>query len=521
MNTASRLRAIQNLCASLNTPLPGDTHAIRYSDGAVGTASATLLRTLSKVWAQHLENTNFKSTEEIKVEMSMKQFALLKVAWMQIVQGQTPEEWMRIPVPEAIELLIHIDRLAMCESLAESLALGVQDRMRAKECLDICADPSIDAVPPCVLKLLMPTLLEFGPECVTNTFIRKEVADAQAYVDSKGLVWQEREKSMEQRTDLFLSLKRRGMAPNSEEEFEVLSVMPFDDQHLVFHYVRRMARDNAFLACVNVATQQVAGAPRLIGDSRRSVAMNGLCLFLSVRTCVHVYDRAFVRGEQPPLQIINTGAESFRVWALDPSLMVVENVDTFTLTVYTPRRPDNEYESAYRIQLDHILLGGLCLSDTRLLVHCGPLRQSALQLYEKDTPIGTPHPMGCLEMGHNIAWNAHRVCHRFGRIYALENHEATHVVRMLDPATLAPLGLVEGFQSREPCRLIGYGTRLLVTQSPLSDGVRIDMLDLFANQKRHGTLVHRCPFNYWTVAVGAMVVAVNSYGRVMVLSRAE
>jgi hypothetical protein len=64
------------------------------------------------------------------------------------------------------------------------------------------------------------------------------------------------------------------------------------------------------------------------------------------------------------------------------------------------------------------------------------------------------------------------------------------------------------------------GPRILVAQSPTHEGIQLEMLDLYANQKLPGALVRSTRSQYHTVAVGAMVVLANKAGRVMVLSRA-
>ena len=522
------------LCASLDD----DARPIRYSDGTLGTASATLLRNLSEVWRLRLANKDFLPSEVVDIEISAHSFASLKAVWMQMLQGKGSALWT--DVREALRLLIVLDGVLVCPPLVQYLVLSVRANLRTEHCFELCADPSVTAVPQPVLKLVMPTLLEHGPEGVTtNEFLYRELDEARRYVDTKGLVWQEREEAV--RSDLHLVLQDDllAMEPGHlEEEYvrdlTVIRILPFDDEHAVFMYTldeMTDSWDNGFLACVNVVTHRATGTPIFIGDSYQPVALNGQSLFLTVRDDderISVYDRDYVRGNAVglPHQILRPGVNRFLfdMWGLpSTSTLIVEDKYRSSLCIYTPDRPHDEYTEKYRIPLDtgHVLLGCLSLSEPRILLHWGTSSESWLQIYEGGTPIGRQHYMGSIRSGED---RSHRICHRLGRIYALEDYErereALHIIRMLDPSNLEPLGIVEAFQSDETRQLIGHGPRILVAQSPTHEGIQLEMLDLYANQKLPGALVRSTRSQYHTIAVGAMVVLANKAGRVMVLSRA-
>ena len=512
--------------------LPSDMQSVLYSDGSRGCESATLLCKLSPVWRLCLQHEHFQSSGEVSVGMTKESFTLLKAAWLQLLRAKEPVKLTQTPVLDAIRLLVAMDEFQVCPALVECLVESVRTRLRMEHCVEICADKSIEALPEHVLNMMIPTLLEYGPLDIASRFI--DVERAAPYVDSKGIAWSNRMQSKDEMRRLFLTLDADRLNVIDQDKtpwrhIQVEDVFSYDRQCVVIHYITPETRrlDRSFLVCLNVVTGQLVGTPREIGDMYCSVYMNGLSFFVHRSGAVRVYDRGFFveTMSDAPVQVIQPDLGSFRVWALCSvsDTVLIESKDTRVIAVYAHNRRDNVYTEAYRIALEsRCLLGGLCLSNTRFLLHYGVDRQSWLQIFENGQPVGGPRYSG----GFSCVSSANRLCHLFGRIYFQEIRSPGHagtVICMLDPLSLESVGIVSGSASNSPRQLLVYGTRILIASDPEYEwqDIPLHMLDLFSNEQLPGHLSLSVSMHYWPVVVGAMVVVVNRRGRIMILSRVE
>jgi hypothetical protein len=492
--------AFRTLCEYYLEDPPVDAASVRFTDEqSDSVASASLLAQLSPVWKCALRNTAFQRGA-IDLGLTRAQFETVKDLWLRLLTSHPhPPELRCTSATFAIKLLIALDMLQFHASVVNSVTEHAQWKLGMQDVIAVVTDPEIGAVPPNVLEIFLPTLLEC-PKTVTirNPFIQKEVDALSAHFDPHGLVWINRERSAEAADTYHLDYQSDGKSmgvlpgrtlphkPRREKTFTFVETLPLDDTRAMVQFYKNSEDNTHYFMCLDTDTGAMVGTPQRIWDVHHRMVMNAHHFVFSGTTTAQVFRRTtdFFHANADYFHI------PYQVLELKPKEMVhvlcggasdllfIESGDhPFTVTVLRCRGRDDDYVRQYVIRVGaeskpYELLGGLVLSPTRVVLQFHLREESnyqlrmKLQLFERDAPVCPPHDMGVSAVSTFTHLSNHRdkigdgrLRHKFGRIYFFCDNQGLHAYDANTNDFAEPLFTVP---MRGNAALLDYGARLLV-----------------------------------------------------------
>jgi hypothetical protein len=549
-------------------PPAHDRVEVRFACGGQAQVHMSLLCRLSPdYWRKRVEDEAFKKEAQVSgengalektptIQMSMADFALIRDLWVCLVAPRKLPDVQSVAVSRIMGLLIAADYCGVCLSVMNYLVQDVQRRLKVADCVAVARDAGMAVMPPRVLHLVLPTLLEcpaaLKEAVVANAQIAAELHELRAHRMPHGLHWLTCEASAFHMPEFELALdggalvlREATYTERLRHRISVHATVPLNAHCVVLQMQCPLYGNEARLVCVDTRAGALVGQPVQMRwpNVMARVAVNDTHLFVEEVGQITIYDRdtAVFTDARPPRQTLEFEpgqASLVRMTHAGSDSLVLWYADSVDPVVYKRDARDGEYTRRYSVPIQvapnwkqgrpdyRSVADGLWLSDTLLLlVVVGESDWCSLQLFDQGRPVGDAYLLG-----RCVCDRARGLRHLFGRIYfarhpiyppnpdpaMVEAGEYASSLWVFDPKTLTRVSVVPYPKGANKAELFNYGPRMLV----LFDWTRCHVYDPAIGDLLHGhfgmgTGQHMVPLD------SGAIVLVHEAGEIGVMTRRE